>query len=110
MRFDPATHTITGTAGSLAVPPDDQALRKLLMLIEGECEGLGPTAAAAKYGFSKQRYFQLWAAFANSGLLALCNHKPGPTKPSRRTPAATREVIRHRFLDPDASAAVITQK
>jgi hypothetical protein len=28
------------------------------MLIEGECEGLGPLQAAAKFGFSKQRYFQ----------------------------------------------------
>jgi transposase len=71
---------------------------------------LGPTAAAARYGFSKQRYFQLRAAFAKDGLLALCNRKPGPTKPSRRTPAVTREVIRHRFLDPDASAEVIAQK
>jgi transposase len=80
------------------------------MLIEGECEGLGPTAAAAKYGFSKQRYFQLRKAFAHGGTQALLSRKPGPTKPSRRTPAITREVIRHRFLDPDASPEVIAQK
>ncbi len=110
MQYDPSTRTIIGTTGSLAVPADDKALEKLAMLIEGECEGLGPTVAAAKYGFSRQRYFQLRAAFAEGGLFALCNRKPGPKQPSRRTPAATREVIRHRFLDPDASAEVIAQK
>lgn len=32
------------------------------------------------------------------------------TKPSRRTPDVNREIVRHRFLDPDASAEVIAQK
>jgi hypothetical protein len=32
------------------------------MLIEGECEEAGPLEAARKFGYSKQRYFQLRAA------------------------------------------------
>ena len=111
MQFDLSTHTITGLAGSLvASQEDDEVLRKLTMLIEGECEGLGATAAAAKYGYTKQRYYQLLTAFRQGGCLALLSRKPGPKKPSRRTPSATHEVIRHRFLDPDASADVIAQK
>jgi transposase len=111
MQFDLSTATITGPAGSLVAPQeDDEILRKLAMLIEGECEGLGATAAAAKYGYSKQRYYQLLAAFHQGGCLALLSRKPGPKAPTRRTPDVTREVIRHRFLDPDASADVIAQK
>ena len=111
MQFDPIAHTITGPTGTL-VPPEgnDEILRKLAMLIEGECEGLGPTAAATKHGYTKQRYYQLLSAFTKGGCLALLSNKPGPRAPSRRTPPVTREVVRHRFLDPDASADVIAQK
>jgi transposase len=111
MQFDLSAHTITGPAGALVAPEqDDEILRKLAMLIEGECEGLGATAAATKYGYSKQRYYQLLAAFEHSGCPALLSRKPGPKAATRRTPDVTREVIRHRFLDPDASADVIAQK
>src|ERR1700736_6688222 len=80
------------------------------MLIEGECEGLGAAGAAAKYGYSKQRYYQLLALFEQGGCLALLSRKPGLKAATRRTPDVTREVIRHRFLDPDGSADVIAQK
>ena len=63
-----------GAGGSLEVRADDEITRKLAMLIEGECEGLGPLQAAAKFGFSKQRYFQLRTAFAVEGARALQSH------------------------------------
>jgi len=37
------------------------------MLIEGQCEGLGPAKAAQKYDFSRQRYYQILAAFFAQG-------------------------------------------
>ena len=111
MQLDLSTHTITGPVGNLAASQDDdEILLKLVMLIEGECEGLGAAAAAAKYGYSRQRYYQLLTAFRQGGCLALLSRKPGPKAPSRRTPDVIREVIRHRFLDPNASADVIAQK
>jgi transposase len=111
MQFDLSTHTISGPAGNLAVSQeDDEILRKVAMLIEGECEGLGAAAAAAKYGYSRQRYYQILTAFRQGGCLALRSRQPGPKAPSRRTPDVVREVIRHRFLDPNASADVIAQK
>jgi transposase len=111
MHFDLSTHTIRGPAGELAVSQeDDEILLKMAMLIEGECEGLGAAAAATKYGYSRQRYYQLLTAFHQGGCFALLNRKPGPKAPSRRTPDVMREVIRHRFLDPNASADVIAQK
>ena len=110
MYFDPASHQLLGPAGSLQVPPDDELTRKLAMIIEGDLEGLGPRAAAAKFGFSKQRYFQLRAAFLERGAAALLSSKRGPKTRSRRTDEAVRQIIRQRFLDPQASAAVIAQK
>jgi hypothetical protein len=110
MRFDLASHALIGASGSLAISPDDEIALKLLMLAEGECEELGPLAAAQKFGFSKQRYFQLREAFHLHGAQALLSHKRGPKAPSRRTDQAVRQVIRQRFLDPDASADVIAQK
>lgn len=107
--FDLGECAFVGKAGALPVPQDDESTRRLAMLIEGECE-LGPTAAAAKFGFSRQRYFQLRHQFHQSGAEALLPRKRGPKGNYRRTDETVRQVIRHRFLDPDASAEVITQK
>jgi len=109
-QFDLKTQALVGTGGLLSVRPDDEITRKLAMLIEGECEGLGPNKAATKFGFSKQRYFQLRAAFAEHGAQALQSHKRGPKTNYRRTAEVVRQVIRHRFLDAEASPEVIAQK
>lgn len=101
---------LVGDAGSLDGPANDEITKKLAMLIEGECDGLGPNRAAEKFGFSKQRYFQLRAAFADKGALALLSQKRGPRTNYRRTAETVRQVIRHRFLDPNAPAEVIAQK
>lgn len=110
MHFHTDTHTISGSGGSLVVSPEDEVTRKLLMLIEGECEGLGASAAAAKYGFSKQRYCQLRAAFLAHGSAALHSRKRGPKARSRRTPEVVRQIVRLRFLDPEAPSDVLAQK
>ena len=99
-----------GVKGSLPLLPDDEVSRKLGMLIEGECEGLGATKAAKKYGYSKQRYYQLRDAYRKGGAAALQNEKRGPKTNYRRTPEVERLVIRYRFLDEEASPEVIAQK
>lgn len=101
---------LMGQRGALAVAPQDEITRKLAMLIEGECEGLGPLAAAEKYGYSKQRYFQIRQAYSAGGATALASRKRGPKTNYRRTSEVVRQIIRHRFLDANASPAVITQK
>jgi len=110
LQFDPDSSTLIGPEGTLAVPEDDEVTRKLAMLIDGECMGLGGRRAAEKYGYCKQRYYQVLRAFERQGAAALKNKKRGPKKPSRRTDEVIRQVIRHRFLDPDASVEVIAQK
>ncbi len=110
MHFDVQTMAIVGDHGTLAVVEDDEVSRKLAMLIEGECEGVGPVKAAKKYGLTKQRYFQLRDAYQKEGAIALLNKPRGPKTNYRRTDELQRQVIRHRFLDPHASADVIAQK
>ena len=110
MHFDPRAKQLQGPQGSLPVADDDEVTRKLAMLIEGECEETGPLKAAQKYGFSKQRYFQLRKAYAEQGSAALLSKLRGPKRNYRRTGELVRQVIRHRFLDPDATLGVIAQK
>jgi len=110
MYCDLKTQSLVGKRGALHVTDGDEVTLKLAMLIEGECEGLGPIKAARKYGFSKGRYFQLRQAFQKQGALALQCKRRGPRTKYRRTGELVRQVIRYRFLDPEASADVIAQK
>jgi hypothetical protein len=100
----------TGPGGSLPISDDDETCRRLAMLIEGECEELGPSKAAQKYGFTRQRYYQILAQFIEEGAEGLRLEIPGPKTDYRRTGEVVRLVIRCRFLDPESSPAVIAQK
>lgn len=100
----------TGPGGSLTVHPDDEISRRLAMLLAGECEGIGASEAARRFQFSRQRYYQLRSIFHAQGASALAPDTRGPKTDYRRTDQAIRLVIRHRFLDPEASAEVIAQK
>ena len=102
--------SIVGDHGVLDIADGDEVTIKLAMLIEGECEGLGPTKAAQKYGFSKARYFQLRQSFHEHGAVSLLCKRRGPKTKYRRTSELIRQVIRYRFLDPEASTDVIAQK
>lgn len=101
---------LAGPAGQLPIPNNDEITLKLAMIYEGDCTELGPLAAARKFGYSKARYFQLRQALTQHGAVALQNQPRGPKTNYRRTPEIVRQIIRHRFLDPEASVAVITQK
>jgi transposase len=106
-----ASAQLVGPAGSIDLPDDDDEItRKLAMLYEGQCEGLGPTQAARKFGYTKQRYFQLLHQFEAHGARALQSQPRGPKTNYRRTEQRVGQVIGYRFLDPDASAEVIAQK
>ena len=110
MRFELPERRIIGSAGELIFPPDDVITPRLMMLVEGQCEGLGAAKAAEKLGLSKQRYFQLLKLYREHGSAGSQGHKPGPKPNYVRTDEVVRQVIRHRFLDPDATVDVIAQK
>lgn len=108
--FDREKMVLSGPAGALPIASDDEITRKLAMLIEGECTDLGPIRAARKYGYCKQYYYRLLHAYESHGASALHSHKRGPKTNYRRTDEVVRQVIRHRFLDGEASPEVIAQK
>ena len=110
MRFELNDRHIVGPAGELIVPSSDEITPRLLMLIEGECEGVGAVEAAKKHGVTRQRYYQVLNRFKDQGAIALQPQKRGPKTNYVRTDEVERQVIRHRFLDPDASVEIIAQK
>ncbi len=110
LHLDPEGGFLVGAHGSLQLPADGGASLKLAMLIAGECLGLGPDEAAEAFGYTRQRYFQLKHAFADGGAPALVGRKPGPTPAPRGLDEAARQIVRHRFLDPEASPEVIAQR
>jgi transposase len=109
VQFDIPAHRIIGPAGELPVRPDDLVVSRLAMLIEGQCEGFGAAKAAEKLGLSKQRYFQLLRLYREHGSAGLQAHKPGPKHNYVRSDEVVRQIIRHRFLDPDATVDVIVR-
>jgi hypothetical protein len=93
----------------LGVDKNDAASIKFLMLVEG-VYGMGVQHAIQKYGYTEQRYYQLLSVYKRDGFEGLVDRKRGPKKNTRRTDVITQQIIRQRFLDPDASAGVIAQK
>ena len=67
LQFKDGRVVLEGSNGTLEVLAGDEITRKLAMLFEGQCEGLGPKRAARKFGYSKQRYFQLLDRFRRQG-------------------------------------------
>jgi transposase len=110
LQFDPTAHQLSGPAGSLPIEPTDELARRFLMLVEGQCLAANITTIAQKYGYCRQRYYQILAAFERGGLPALQPQKTGPKSAYRRTDQAVRQVLRYRFLDPESSPDVIAQK
>ena len=110
LLFDPVTHQLTGPAGSLPIADSDEMARRFLMLQEGQCLDTHISAVAQKYGYCRQRYYQILDAFQEGGLLALQPRKTGPKSHCRRTDQVVRQILRYRFLDPEASPEVIAQK
>jgi transposase len=110
LKFDPKTLQLSGPAGTLPVPDSDQLAQRFLMLVEGQCLENNVASIAAKYGLSRPRYYQLLADFKHGGSLALQPQKTGPKSNYRRTDQVVRQVLRYRFLDPEASPEVIAQK
>jgi hypothetical protein len=101
---------IRGEAGSIRVGSEDEIAWKLAMLIEGECESTSPGKVAETYGYCRQRYHQVMAVFRRGGAIALASQKRGPKTQYRRGGEVARQIVRYRYLDPDASAEVVAQK
>jgi transposase len=100
----------SGKAGELMIHDSDVVAKKLRMLIDGACNGLGAKKAAQKYGYTRQSYYHILADYNIYGTDALKDKKRGPKGKSVRTEVVINQIIRNRFLDPEASCEVIAQK
>jgi transposase len=110
IRIDGDKFFLSGPKGIIELVQDDEITLKLGMLYEGECEANCRAVVAEKFGYTRQRYYQLLQQFKSKGAAALKNRKQGPKGNYRRTDEVVRQVIRYRFLDPRMSPEVITQK
>ena len=99
---------IQGPHGQLKIDEEDKAAMKFAMLIEG-CQK-GVSYAIKKYGYTEQRYYQLLKAYKKERFNGLIDKQRGPKSNRVRTEVVINQIIRHRFLDPDASAEIIAQK
>ena len=71
IQIDRTGFLLAGPKGSIPLRDDDEITLKLAMLFEGQCEGLGPSKAAEKFGLTRQRYYQILHQFKQHGAQAL---------------------------------------
>jgi len=101
---------IKGIKGNdFKIDPNDKLSVKMAMLYEGHCT-IVVYEAIEKYGYSEQRYYQLLKEFNGKGSEGIRDKKRGSNKHPVRNKEITNQIIRHRFLDTEASAEVISQK
>ncbi len=109
-QFDHHSKQFLGLGGYLPLLPDDELAWKFTMLVEGECSSDSVGVIAERFGFSRQRYYQLRKIFHEQGIAGLMHQPRGPQTNYRRHQEVVCQTIRHRFLDPEATTDIITQK
>ena len=109
IKIENNNYYLIGPEGSLRIQDDDEITKKIGMIYEGECEGCRRIQVAERFGYTRQRYYQILKQFLQGGAEALKGYKRGPKTNYRRTGEVVRQVIRYRFLDPNMSPEVISQ-
>jgi transposase len=102
--------TLQGTI-ELGIEPSDTLLWKLSMLLEAAfTKDCTIEQLSAKYGYTREYFYQVLDKLKTQGSKGLQDRPTGPKTNYKRTNEATKQVIRHRFLDPEAPCEVIAQK
>jgi len=101
---------IKGKNEQLKINADDEVALKLSMLIEGTLYNYTKKEIAEKYGYTREHYYHVMDQFEKFGSVGLQDKKPGPKKNSKRTDVVNNQIIRLRFLAPEATPQVIGQK
>jgi transposase len=101
---------IEGPSGKFYIDNNDKLARKLGMIFEINCLGKSSKKVAERYGYTKQRYYQILEKFKEEGSEGIIEKKTGPIKSRILTDTITSQIIRYRFLDPDSPIDVIVQK
>lgn len=110
MKKDASLKTFKGNI-ELSVSPKDPVAWKLSMLFEAAHESSQRIKdIAGKYGYSREHFYVIKRAYELHGAEGLMNKLTGPKTDYVRTDSVKKQIIRHRFLDPEASSEVIAQK
>lgn len=111
MKKDTPPKTFKGNI-ELSVSPKDPVAWKLSMLFEAAAHKSSDRIKdiAGKYGYSREHFYVIKKAYELHGAEGMMNKRTGPKNDYVRTDAVKKQVIRHRFLDPEASSEVIAQK
>ena len=99
-----------GKTDQLEIKKNDSLAMKLAMLFEGVTTDVPKKELAKKYGYTREHYYHLKGQFEKFGSEGLIDKKTGPKNSTKRTDVVNNQIIRFRFLDPDASVEVIGQK
>ncbi len=96
---------------SLNVSPTDAVAWKLLMLFEAASgKARSVKEIANEFGYTREHFYVIKRTFEERGSDGLRDMPQGPKTNYRRTNEVEKQIILHRFLDPEASCEVITQK
>lgn len=98
---------------TLNISPGDPVAWKLSMLMEASISSNKKKTIeeiAKNYGYTREHFYIIKNIYEEQGAGGLLDKVTGPKKNYKRTKEVTKQIIRFRFLDPDANSEVITQK
>ena len=95
---------------SFAFKENDTVAKKMFMLFEYYNNRISPSELSKKYGFSRAGFYVTKNSYERNGTEGLIKRKTGPKKNYVRTENIRNLIIRYKFVDPNSSSEVITQK
>jgi transposase len=96
---------------SLKIEPTDTIAWKFAMLMEAATTKERTVEQIAhKFGYTREHFYIIKKHYEEGGSQALLDKPKGPKSNYKRTKDVEKQIIRHRFLDPDANCEVIAQK
>jgi transposase len=96
---------------TLKISPADTTAWKLMMLIDAaSSKDETIEQISHRYGYTREHFYIIKKNYENGGSQALSDKAKGPKRNYKRTDEIEKQIIRHRFLDPDANSEVIAQK
>lgn len=96
---------------TLKINPADTTAWKLMMLIDAATSKDETIEQIShSYGYTREYFYVIKKNYEDKGSQALSDKAKGPKRNYKRTDEIEKQIIRHRFLDPDANSEVIAQK
>jgi transposase len=111
MKKNAKSITISRGDISIEILPEDTLSWKQAMIFESLYnEDLTINEIANKYGYAREYYYQVLKKYKEKGSKGLEDKTTGPKTHYKRTDEIKKQIIRLRFLDPEANCEVIAQK